>query len=298
MGVIDPENTRIPARKLTANALRNLAPAVDKLDASPDLVLYHGSDPIPEYNNPNLVPGMYPKLFPYGIGGFEDPERMTPISFDKQAEYYFNLPDREFRYHYSYLFVVLNMVQRRKSHLHTHFTVKSTHFRKVAQSLTSLSFETIADVSEIIESERSTKSLNAEQKKALDLLRYVNTVAEKVPGSYAAKISARAGIRSFFSYFGLAHLFFTFNPSPVHSPIFQVMYGDTTVDLSSRFPTVPSSNERVRRLVHDPVAAADFFDFAVKALFEHLLGWNFKERRSTETGGIFGRIRAFYGSTE
>ncbi|KAF6743599.1 hypothetical protein DFP72DRAFT_827526, partial [Ephemerocybe angulata] len=283
---------------LTANALRNLAPAADKTDDKPDLILHYGSDPIPEYNNPNLLPGMYPLLFPFGIGGFEDPNCETALAFNNQAQYYFNLPDKEFRYHYSYLFVVLNIIQCRMSHLHTHFTVNSARFQAVAQSLTSLPAQTISDVAEIIESERSTKSLSADQKKALDLLRYVNTVAEKVPGSYAAKISARADIRSYFSYFGLSHLFFTFNPSAVHSPIFQVMYGDKSIDLSSRFPIVPPSNERVRRLVHDPVAAADFFDYAFKTLFEHLLGWNFAERRSSERGGIFGRIRAFYGLTE
>ncbi|KAF6746382.1 hypothetical protein DFP72DRAFT_823179, partial [Ephemerocybe angulata] len=298
MGVIDPELTRIPARKLTASALRQLAPSTDKSDSPPDLILHHGKDPISEYNNPDLIPGMYPTLFPFGIGGFEIKSRATAVGFEKQANYYLNLADKSFRYHYFFMFVILNMIQRRRAHLHTSFTVNSARFQSVAPALTSLTPETLSDVAEIIENEKSTKSLTPDQKKALDLLRYVNTIATKIPGSYAAKISARAEIRSYFSYFGLPHLFFTFNPAAVHSPIFQVMYGDNTVDLESRYPKVPQASERVRRLAHDPVAAADFYDFAVKALFEHLLGWDFLKQESTERGGIFGRIRAFYAATE
>ncbi|KAF6755639.1 hypothetical protein DFP72DRAFT_811348, partial [Ephemerocybe angulata] len=264
----------------------------------PDLVLHHGKDPISEYNNPDLVPGMYPTLFPFGIGGFEDKSRPTTLSFEKQANYYLNLADKSFRYHYFFIFVILNMIQRRRAHLHTSFTVKCARFQSIAPSLTSLSPETLFDVAEIIENEKTTKSLTSDQRKALDLLRYVNTIVTKIPGSYAAKISARAEIRSYFSYFGLPHLFFTFNPAAVHSPIFQVMYGDKTVDLESRYPKVPAAAERVRRLAHDPVAAADFYDFAVKSLFEHLLGWDYSKRKSKEHGGILGRIRAFYAATE
>ncbi|TFK17266.1 hypothetical protein FA15DRAFT_605450, partial [Coprinopsis marcescibilis] len=306
MGIIDPELTRVPARKLTANALRHLAPDLSSSDdiagepksEEPDLVLHRGADPIPEYNNPMLIPGMYPTLFPYGIGGFEDKSRATALSFDSQAAYYLNLYDRSFRYHYSYIFVVLNMIQRRRAHLQTHFTVHTSRFQRIAQSLTALTPETLSDVAQIIENEKSTGMLSSEQKRALDLLRYVNTVAEKVPGSYAAKISAHADIRNYFSYFGLPPLFFTFNPSPVHSPIFQVMFGDKTVDLSARYPKLPLSRERARRLAQDPVAAADFYEYSVRMLFEHLLGWDFHRRCSKEKGGILGRLRAFYGITE
>ncbi|TFK18735.1 hypothetical protein FA15DRAFT_602756, partial [Coprinopsis marcescibilis] len=297
MGVSDPECTRIPARCFVAQALNNLAPSSCNSDL-PNLVLHRGEDPIPEYNNPDLIPGMYPTLFCLGIGGFEDKTRATKLSFQLQAQYYLNLPNRQFRYHYSFLFVVLNMIQRRKAHLHTHFTVSSLRFKAVAHKLVGLSANTLAEVAEIVENEKSTKSLSTEQKSALDLLRYVNAVGEKIPGSHMAKIAARTDIRNYFGYFGLPHIFLTFNPAAVHSPIFQVMYGDKLVDLSSRYPKLPPRSERARRLAQDPVAAADFFDFSFRCLFEHLLGWDFKTRCSKPDGGILGHLCAFYGSTE
>src|SRR6266850_7721791 len=39
-------------------------------------------------------------------------------------------------------------------------------------------------------------------------------------------------------YFGLPHIFMTINPNASHSPLFQLMYGDETVDLSERYPNL------------------------------------------------------------
>jgi hypothetical protein len=138
MGVTDPESTRIPARNLTANALRRFAHTDNDGNELPDLILHRGADPIPEYNNPLLLPGMYPTLYPFGIGGFKDKSRPTALSFECQARYYLNIPDKCFRHHFSYLFVVLNMIQHCKAHLHTHFTVHTSRFKAVAHRLSSL----------------------------------------------------------------------------------------------------------------------------------------------------------------
>ncbi|KAG2106182.1 uncharacterized protein F5147DRAFT_527039, partial [Suillus discolor] len=126
----------------------------------------------------------------------------------------------------------------------------------------------------------------------------VNTIAVRIPGSEASKNFVRNEIRSYFSYFGLPHLFFTFNPSAAHSPIFQVMYGDSSVDLTSHFPRLIAGRKHALRLAHDPVAAADFFEFSWRCCFEYLLGWDFKAGKSSAAGGLFGHICAFYGSSE
>jgi len=114
MGVTDPECNQMPGRLFIAAALRNLVPENSEL---PNLVLYHGSMAVPEYNNPNLIPGMYLTLFPMGTGGFEVPDRACVILFQKQVEYYLNLTDRSFHYHHLFLFVVLNIIQCCTAHL-------------------------------------------------------------------------------------------------------------------------------------------------------------------------------------
>ena len=105
MGVSDPDGARIQGHTYTAAALRNLYPH------SSDMILHHGHGAVPEYNNPNLMPGMFPTLYPLGIGGFEVENRLRSINFQQQAEYYLNLHDRSFRYHFSFIFVTLNIHQ-------------------------------------------------------------------------------------------------------------------------------------------------------------------------------------------
>ncbi|KAJ8580977.1 hypothetical protein M405DRAFT_752507, partial [Rhizopogon salebrosus TDB-379] len=300
MGVIDPECHNISGREFIAAALRNLVPKFDRHDEHelPDLVLHHGEDAIPEYKNPTLILGMYPTLFPFGIGGFEDSTRPTALSFESQASCYFDIPDRCFHYHHSYIFVILNIIQRRRAHLQTSFTVRKEGFESIAQELIGLSSAVLQSTAHHLEKERPLKELNEEQHKALKLLTCVNTIQAKIPGSQAFKIFVRSEIRSYMGYFGIPILYFTANPSPAHSPIFQLMSGNECIDLSQRFPILIPTYERALRLAQDPVAAADFFQFSIKCIFQYLFGWDFTEEKSTIEGGILGHIRAFYGNTE
>ena len=302
-GVADPESDRLSGRSFTASALRNLAGRIVTegiSDASdhPDLAIHHNAAAICEYNNPDLMPGMFPTLFPFGIGGFEDKTRPTPLSFKEQAQYYFNISDRAFRYHFSYIFVALNMLQRRMAHLHTYFTVRNSNFDSIARRLVAVSPDVLNGLAKLLEKEKQLSNLNPEQKHALELLKKVNTISARIPGSQASKIFVRNEIRNYFAFFGLPHLFFTFNTCAAHSPIFQVMFGDKTVDLSSRFPKTVSGRERALRLAKDPVAAADFFEFCMTSLFKFLLGWDYSTSSSTDHGGILGKVRAFYGTSE
>jgi len=302
-GVADPESDRLSGRSFTASALRNLAGSIgteqmDTVSDQPDLAIHHSTAPVSEYNNPNLMPGMFPTLFPFGIGGFEDKSRPTALSFKEQAQYYFNISDRAFRYHFSYIFVAFNMLQRRMAHLHTYFTVKNSNFDSIARKLVAVSPDILNDLAKQLEQEKRFSDLTSEQMNALELLKKVNTISARIPGSQASKIFVRNEIRNYFGFFSLPHLFFTFNSSAAHSPIFQVIFGDKTIDLSNRFPNTVSGRERALRLAKDPVAAADFFEFSLTSLFKFLLGWDYSTSSSTEHGGILGKIRAFYGISE
>ena len=107
MGMSDPECSHINAQKFTASALRNLIP---KNNSIPDLAIPRGNV-IREYNNPDLFPGLFPTLYPLGIGGLDIQNRETPISFRSQVEAYFDLFDHSFCYHRSFMFVALNIYQ-------------------------------------------------------------------------------------------------------------------------------------------------------------------------------------------
>ena len=156
----------------------------------------------------------------------------------------------------------------------------------------------LRSVADHLEQEGKYSGLSSEQKSALDLLKHVNTIAARIPGSQAAKIFMRNEIRSYCGFFGLPHIYITLNPNAAHSPIFQVMFGDETVDLTKRFPILVSARERAIRLAKDPVAGADFFNFCITCVFRYMFGWDFDKQESTPSGGILGKLEAFYGSSE
>jgi len=295
-GVSDPESVRSTGRSFTASALRSLLAETDT--NIPDMVLHRGSAALSEYNNPNLFPGMFPLLFLYGFGGFEDPRRVTSIEFRNQAEAFLDLHDHCFGIHYSFIFVTVNIYQRRQAHLRTHFTVTKSNFATVARDINSISSTSLKKAATLLESEGNLKSADSDTKKALRLLSRVNTVSSTIPGSEASKLRARTEIRSYFTFFGMPHLFLTLNPNAVHSPVFHVMYGDETVDLSQRFPSLVLGSERARRVAADPIAATNFFEFSLNTLFKCLFGWDFEKRCSTTQGGILGKLIAFYGQRE
>jgi len=184
MGVTDPECDRIPGRLFTSAALKNLASDGSEL---PDLVLHRGSAAVPEYNNPDLIPGMYPTLFPVGTGGFDIPDRVCAILFAKQASYCLDLADRSFRYHHSFTFAVLNIIQRCTAHLQTHFTVRRSRFESIASKLIAVKSNVLHSVADHLEHEGKYGDLSGEQKSALDLPKHVNTIAACIPGSQAAE---------------------------------------------------------------------------------------------------------------
>ncbi|KAF5343799.1 hypothetical protein D9758_016212 [Tetrapyrgos nigripes] len=248
LGVHDPRCTKIPARSMVSSALRNVNTNRDQ--SVPDLAIHHSYSFVSEYNNPDLISGMFPTLFPFGTGGFENRDR------------------------------------------------KPRSLSSVANAFNSLTSESLDKLAKRVEKEGYLQTMSSQDKVGFQLLKKVNAVAARIPGSQSAKVHTRNEIRSYFAYFGLPQLFFTFNPCAVHSPIFQVIYGDTSVDLNQMFPKLVSRYERARRLARDPVAGTDFFQFSFKMAFQHLLGWDFEKRRSTEAGGIFGKLRAFYGTLE
>ncbi len=196
------------------------------------------------------------------------------------------------------MFVALNIYQHRIAHLHTSFTVRKSDFGEVAKRLTALTPELLNSLANHLEHEGKVSYLQPSQTNALELLQKVNTISANIPGSEASKILARNKIRSYSAFFGLPHIYLTLNPSAAHSPIFQAIFGDETVNLSSHYPTLVNAMERSLRLAKDPVAASDFFEFSIHAIFDHLFAWDFIKCESKPRGGILGHLKAWTGTVE
>ncbi|KAG1751051.1 hypothetical protein EDB19DRAFT_1824799 [Suillus lakei] len=81
----------------TAGFQEHLAELLVDFDPDSGVTMFEkaGFRPINEYDNdnPDLIPGTYPTLFSFGIGGFEDDAQPKALSSQKQAQYYLNIAD-------------------------------------------------------------------------------------------------------------------------------------------------------------------------------------------------------------
>ncbi|KJA16536.1 hypothetical protein HYPSUDRAFT_147607, partial [Hypholoma sublateritium FD-334 SS-4] len=79
--VVSGVDTAAPSSELRAAALRHVSASV----RGAFVQVTHGPQIANEYCNPDLFPMIYPTLFPYGLGGFEDPHRQTRLSLKRQV---------------------------------------------------------------------------------------------------------------------------------------------------------------------------------------------------------------------
>ncbi|KAJ4464233.1 hypothetical protein C8J55DRAFT_411738, partial [Lentinula edodes] len=69
------------------NELRAAAMRHIKFKGGSYVEIPHDSEPMNEFFNPSLFPMIYPTLFPYGIGGFEDYCRVERVSLKRHVKY-------------------------------------------------------------------------------------------------------------------------------------------------------------------------------------------------------------------
>ncbi|EJD52692.1 hypothetical protein AURDEDRAFT_55508, partial [Auricularia subglabra TFB-10046 SS5] len=267
----------------------------------PDLTFHRGSEAVPEYGNCNLFPSLFPTLYPYGIGGFEDRSAQKDglhVGFRSHASYLLHLADRAFSAHRTFVFLVTNILQRRAVHSQTSFRTRSSYVDSISPDLVKVTADQVRRVAEHFQAGGGYDTVAAEDSAVLNLLKVVEAVAVKVPGTHGAKIDLRRAIFASTRHFAIPHVFFTMNPNPVHNPLFHLMCGDTKIDLAERYPVVIDTISRSMRVAADPAAAADFFELSIRLMFEHLFGWDFEAKRSKPGGGILGEILAFSVSIE
>ncbi len=208
-GVIDPDGSTIAGHDLHAAAVRNIT---KRLNGTPDLLFSNSGKPVGECDNPSFIPSMFPTLFPLGTGGLEDCGRTVPISLRAHADYLLDTTDRTFRYHYSFIFIFLNIWLHRMSHLHTYLVVSRMNIEKAADCVRDVSNESLLRLSVHLQDESAPKEFSAEDKGAFELMKLVNSVSTNVPGSSASKLKMRNTVLAFSAYFGCANIVFYREP--------------------------------------------------------------------------------------
>lgn len=289
--VVTDVDAHTPASQLRAAAVHHA-----KTKGRSFVQIGRGARPVNEFFNVDLFPMMYPTLFPYGCGGFEDRKRGVPISLKEHVKSLFSWQDKRFQTHYSFLFTVFNILQRRALLLGSSLKVKKASFSQFAERFSSVSSEAVGKVLERIEKGEGVTARTDDEQKVLRLMKEVNLVTAKVPGSSSARVAMRNEIRALTMTHGMPSFYITINPADTHNPIVKFLAG-ADIDIDKMLQDqVPNYWEQSILLSSNPAIGATFFNRYLKAFVRTVLGSNGGDLN--ENGGVLGVVKAHYGCVE
>jgi hypothetical protein len=267
--VIADVDVHTPMNQLRAAAVRHV-----KTRGQPFVQVAHGPKPVNEFFNVDMFPSLYLTLFPYGCGGFEDRGRGKPISLKEHVKYLLSLHDTRFQTHNSFLFTAFNILQRRALLLGSCLKVKKASFSRFARSFSSVSSEAVGSVLERIERGDGATAQTAEERKVLRLMKEVNLVTTKVPGSSAARVAMRNEIRALTMTHGMPSFYLTINPADTHNPVVKFLAG-ADIDIDKLLQDqIPNYWEQSILISSNPVVGAKFFNVYLKAFLQTVLGYD------------------------
>ncbi|CAF4757645.1 unnamed protein product [Rotaria socialis] len=162
-------------------------------EQDPVCMIPRGNKPANEYSNPNLLLGVFPTLFPYGCGALADSSRPVQINFREHVRYLPSYGDRRFEEHYSFIFVLFNILQRRTAFFHAQLMTSRPYFQQSAQILETLNSEDVAtallNISKASYSKVSDERINT-------LMKHIKVVGGHVMGSAHSRSALRTKINS------------------------------------------------------------------------------------------------------
>ncbi|OCH84228.1 hypothetical protein OBBRIDRAFT_741939 [Obba rivulosa] len=105
--------------------------------------LDRGSDPTFIYHNPALFPRMFPWLFSYGLGGFENNKLRTGLSRTAHQKHSLLYNDRRFQMDPHFAFMIFNHEQIRASTKGGYLLTERQHFNDVVGKLLNIDTDTL-----------------------------------------------------------------------------------------------------------------------------------------------------------
>jgi hypothetical protein len=112
------------------------------------------------------------------------------------------------------MYLLYDVIQRRKSALGNSLLVKWGDYQAIQEVISSLTYQ------RLIEAAQSLRLTQKTSDPAIATLRHaIQTVAARVPNSFAEKQEMRVRLRGLFIEYGLAAFWLTINPSDLRDPL-------------------------------------------------------------------------------
>ena len=268
--------------QLSSLALKYLKPD-DKV-----LAVGHGKNPESIFNNPALYPQMFPWLFPYGKGGIDNNSIILNISSQAHKAHLLPYHDKRFQIDKLFPIVAFNHEQIKSSSRRSYLLTQRSNVDHITSNILDIDKNTLNDIIERYGNGEHVRPITYEEKKCFKVLSDVDHIAAGVNGLLTSKKQLRTKAWSMLTYRGAPTWFITFSPADSRHPIAMYFAGDK---LEWDFEVI-SKEEQFRQIARNPVAAARFFDFVVKAFLKDILGVEHKG------GGIFGPVSHYFGMVE
>jgi len=175
-------------------------------------------------------------------------------------------------------------MQRRRSALGNSLLVKRGDYRAVQELMSSLSYERLIAAAQSLRETQTTSD-----PAITTLRRAIETVASRVPNSFAEKREMRLLLRGLLIEFGLAAFWLTINPSDLRDPLVVKLAGVTVPRDGLR---KADAAWRRKTANMNPAAIAVFFDKVCTGVLEALIC------PGEDKMGIFGEVSTYFGAVE
>ena len=182
------------------------------------------------------------------------------------------------------MYLLYDVMQRRRSALGNSLLVKRGDYRAVQELMSSLSYERLIAAAQSLRETQTTSD-----PAITTLRRAIETVASRVPNSFAEKREMRLLLRGLLIEFGLAAFWLTINPSDLRDPLVVKLAGVTVPRDGLR---KADAAWRRKTANMNPAAIAVFFDKVCTGVLEALIC------PGEDKMGIFGEVSTYFGAVE
>lgn len=246
-----------------------------------------------EYDTEHLL-NAFPTLNPYGLGGFGDKNREISISWERQLSHLLLQSHRLYARHEVFMFVVFNILQRRKICLGARLYTRKSTLLEVRGLLQKVDYE---EAHRRLSVDIVSGSKHFFTDPLLNQLMQATSIANgMVRGSREYVMCKRSQIRGLYISNGAPSFFITANPDDSRHPLMLSMWCealDLRIDAPMRDNFIKYHQTRMKILAEDPVLQAQFFDTIFRAVTDVVFGFD-----RTPKLGIFGEVSVHYAVIE
>jgi hypothetical protein len=167
--------------------------ALQKIKAgkTPFIKYPSGNIPIKTSYNPSVYGWLWPTLFLYGVGMFEDPIHKekglgySHIDLKPHVNHLLNLSDTHFQKHITFIYIMMNILQRKTSAYQSQLAFRRSWFPNVSAALQCIDYDTLDNYQSHLDKNPSALPENDSEISATELLKYVNYILDNISGSTA-----------------------------------------------------------------------------------------------------------------